>query len=152
MNWKFWELLKPREELYSRTFIKGVVYRLSHLTSLTIISQLFGATAGQSGLMLLIVIFLGFTIYYTHDRLWLFFGWDRAEGDDTVFRSVVKTITYRIITFAITVFIFGMLIMGVPFLAALSFSITDQVIAISLFFIIERIFNSIRWGKIPSTT
>lgn len=149
MELNFLKFLNPREELYSRTFIKGIVYRISHLTSLTIISQLFGATAVQSGLMLLIVIFVGFTIYYTHDRLWLLFGWDRSEVDDTVFRSIVKTVTYRVITFAITVFVFGMLIMGVPFLQALSFSITDQVVAISLFFIIERVFNAISWGKIP---
>ncbi|MFW6016475.1 MAG: DUF2061 domain-containing protein [bacterium] len=143
--------LKPKEELYSRTFIKGVVYRISHLTSLTIISQLYGASAGQSSLMILTVILVGLIIYYTHDRLWLLFGWDRNSGNDTVFRSAVKTITYRIITFFATVFLLGMLIMGASFTKSLSFSITDQIIAISLFFIIERIFNAIEWGKIPNT-
>jgi uncharacterized membrane protein len=102
------------------------------------------ASAGKVGLA---VIVFGTAVYYIHERLWVRAGWGRnIEGFDYVKRSVVKTIIYRGLTMVIAFLIAKAFITGSNANAA-AFSIAQALTNMCLFFIVERVFNKIAWGK-----
>jgi uncharacterized membrane protein len=100
-------------------------------------------------MVVLAVIFIGSTVYYIHERLWLLSFWKRSDhAEDRTSRSIVKTITYRAIIMVVA-FISFKLILGQDDTSTLEMTIAQAVINMGWFYIIERIFNRISWGKVP---
>lgn len=133
-------------ESHVRSFIKGIIYRVLAVVSMTLLSLYFGATMSQALSIGSIVVVLGIVMYYAHERVWLLSSWGRSGvGNDSVARSVIKTITYRFLTMIVTV-VMAKLIMTASNSTAVELAILQAVINTSLFFIIERISNKIKWG------
>jgi hypothetical protein len=138
-------------ESHARTVVKAVIYRILSVISITALSLLFGSSLQTAGLMGLIVVVLGTTIYYIHDRIWLKFSWlvSTDQGKDLIPRSIVKTIIYRAITTLVGVII-ARLLLTESTATAIEFAVAQAVINMILFFIVERIANLISWGRIVS--
>lgn len=135
-------------ETHARTITKAVIYRIISVIAIMLISLAFGGTIEQAMSVGAIVIVLGTTIYYIHDRIWVRTNWHRnLEGKDNHWRSILKTVIYRLVTMTISFFI-ATFILGSTGGAATGFAIAQAVTNMTLFYIVERVFNSINWGRI----
>ena len=140
------------KETRKRTIVKAIVYRILSVVAIVILSLLFGASTQSAGLMGLVVVVVGTTIYYIHDRLWLLTGWARDfTGVDNIKRSIIKTIVYRILVM-IAGFITVKIVLGSTNSDAVAFTIAQAIINLMFFYILERIFNLISWGKIKHSS
>jgi uncharacterized membrane protein len=140
------------KETHIRTLTKTILYRiLGTLGVMTIAYVMFNSVEVALKMGLAVVV-LGSAIYYLHDRLWLFFNWKRNEkGEDSVSRSILKTILYRILVMiaaALTVkFITG----SNDNTQIASFVIAQMTLNLIIYFVLERIFSFVLWGKILPT-
>ena len=136
------------QETQLRTITKIVAYRIISIATSVIITLLFGATAEQAAIMGLIVLLKGSIIYYVYDRVWLRIKWQRTSGVDSKTRSIVKTILYRIVVL-LSMVVTARLVFIDSTAAAFVVALIKSGLNMISYFIIERIFNAIKWGKIP---
>lgn len=135
------------KETQLRSVIKAIVYRILSVISIVILSLIFGASLSTAGKIGIIVIIVGTTIYYIHERLWILSSWLRNHnGLDWISRSIIKTVIYRIITMIAGIIVAKIMLTDDNSTATL-FGISQAVINMTLFFIVERIFNRIQWGR-----
>jgi uncharacterized membrane protein len=134
-------------ETLARTSFKAVTYRLLHIVVIFFLSLVFTGSVELSSLFAGTVLVLGLAIYYIYDRLWLLIPWERTKGDDSKKRSLTKTIVYRVLTFSLA-FLGTRAILNFSNAEALAFFVTDQLIVMVIYFIVERIYNAIQRGKV----
>ena len=134
-------------ETHARTLTKAVLYRILSVIAIMLLTIAFGGTVATAGKVGLAVIVLGTTIYYIHERVWIRYGWARLEGLDKARRSLIKTLIYRGLTM-IAMFIIVKFILGSTNSTAVAFSIAQAIVNMGLFYGMERIFNTISWGKV----
>jgi len=131
-----------------RTVSKTVVYRILCTIGIGLLALAIGATGAQAGTLALISFFIGIVLYYLHDRAWNRFNWRRDEqGRESVLRSAVKTILYRIIVMIAVVLIVKLVITDSTEVAV-AFAIGQFVINLILYYIVERVANRIQKGRI----
>ena len=140
------------KETHVRTTAKTVIYRISTIISVMAIAYFIFNDLAIAGGMGFMALFLGTALYYLHDRVWLFLKWNRdTEGKDGVTRSTVKTITYRALTMVAVALTVKLVTGGeASNTQVASFVVAQMVVNLILFFIIERVFNVIEWGKIKT--
>jgi uncharacterized membrane protein len=132
-------------ESHVRTLTKTVVFRILSTIGVYLLSVSLGISSrGASGLALFALVF-GIVAYYTHDRVWNVVKWNRNTESlkESNLRSVMKTITYRIIIFAVSTIVVKVMTGGGMGLA-LSFAIGNLLINMTLYYILERVANVIR--------
>jgi len=135
-------------ETHPRTFIKTATYRLLCTLAIAGWSMYLGATNTQAVTMSVVIFFLGTFIYYVYDRVWSKFDWRRnGTGDESVARSIVKTIGYRLITVVIAV-ILAKLLMNGSTSTAVAFAVGQFVINLVLYYAVERVFNQMGYGRV----
>jgi uncharacterized membrane protein len=135
------------KETHSRTIVKAIIYRILSVIAIMLISLAMGASTATAGKVGLIVVFLGTAIYYIHDRLWIFSGWHRNYlGIDGQWRSIAKTVIYRLITMTVSFFIAKFFLTDSSG-AAVGFALAQATVNMTLFYIVERVFNRISWGR-----
>ena len=135
-------------ETHARTVVKAIIYRVLSVISIIVLSLLFGASQQTAGIMGLVVVVVGTTIYYLHDRVWLKFSWlvSNDSGKDLISRSLLKTIIYRTITTLVGIVIARILLTDSTS-TAIGFAVSQALVNALLFFIVERIANLISRGK-----
>ena len=135
-------------ETPGRTVLKTIVYRLLCLIATYSIAVALGGSASSAGFMALIILAIGIVLYYGHDRVWNRFNWDRDEhGKESLRRSIVKTMSYRLITFIIS-FILSKLILSDSNQTAATFAVLQFVVLLVLYYIVERVFNRLNIGRV----
>jgi uncharacterized membrane protein len=135
-------------ETHGRTVLKTIVYRLLCLIATYSIAVALGGSASSAGFMALIILAIGIVLYYGHDRAWNRFNWDRDEhGKESLRRSIVKTMSYRLITFIIS-FILSKLILSDSNQTAATFAVLQFVVLLVLYYIVERVFNRLNIGRV----
>lgn len=135
------------KETQARTLTKLAVYRGIIVFTTFAISLLFDATFNEAVISALMSLPLGSLSYYFHERSWLFFSWFRSVGVDSKFRSLMKTITYRIFTGGL-IFLTSRIIFIEGNADAAGYTLVMMINGLIIFYVIERIFNKIEWGKI----
>jgi uncharacterized membrane protein len=136
------------QETHLRTIVKAAIYRVMSIVTTVIMTLLFGGSIEQAWSMGLIVLIIGSTHYYLYDRLWLYIPWRRSdEGNDSQVRSIVKAVVYRI-TAMMSIAITARLVFADSNLIAFLVAFGKFILASITYFVIERVFNLIEWGKI----
>ena len=136
------------KETHGRTVAKTVIYRILSILLVMGITLAFGASASTAGKVGLVVLIGGTIIYYLHDRIWLWFGWNRDNiGTDSVWRSVAKTILYRILVLILAFATARVFVTDNNSDAAI-WTIVQMIATMILYYICERVFNRIQWGKV----
>ena len=135
-------------ETHIRSIVKLSIYKLFSIVVTYFMALAFGANPMQALTMSAVALTIGSLHYYLYERLALYVPWGRTEdGHDTTFRSIVKTIVYRI-----TVIIVMMIAARVVFmdsnLMAFFMAAIKFLTHATTYFILERIFNRIEWGKV----
>ena len=136
------------KETHARTATKAVIYRILSVLAIMLISVYgMGATWAEASQVGAVVVVLGTTIYYIHERLWVRTGWHRSfQGLDGHWRSASKTVIYRLLTMAAS-FGIATFILGASSGSATGFALAQAATNMTLFYIVERIFNYINWGR-----
>lgn len=138
-------------ETHVRTILKLSLYKIISMAVSYFLSLAFGANPMQALAMSFIALTVGSVHYYVYDRIWLFIPWKRTDdGHDTITRSVIKTIIYRITVIIVTMIAARAIFMDSNLEAFIMASIKFCTHAIT-YFTLERVFDRIQWGKISST-
>lgn len=137
------------KEIHLRTIAKAIIYRILSVIAIMLISvYAMGSSWSEASQVGAIVIILGTTIYYIHDRLWILTSWSRnAMGEDSHWRSIFKTIIYRSLTM-VAAFLVATFVLKASSGSATGFAVAQAVTNMTLFYIVERIFNKVKWGRI----
>lgn len=140
------------KETHARTVTKTVIYRILSILLVMGITLAFGASTATAGKVGLVVLIGGTIIYYLHDRVWLWFGWNRDNvGVDSIWRSVAKTVVYRILVIFLAFTTARVFVTDSNQDAAI-WTIVQMIATMVLFYVCERVFNRIQWGKIEDST
>lgn len=135
-------------ETHSRTTVKAIVYRIISFIVAAGLTLSFGGTTEQAFKYGVTSIVLGLALYYVFDRVWVKINWARSTtGDESKKRSVVKAILYRICAMII-IFISARAIWADTTLVALMMTGAQFAINICTYFIQDRVWNGVTWGKI----
>ena len=140
-------------ETHLRTTAKVIVYRSISLTTTILLTIAYGANITQAMAFGLYALLTGLAMLYVYDRLWLLVGWNRdTKGQDTNKRSIIKAILYRCIVI-LMVMAGSLVIFTSSSLTAFLMAASQFVLNITTFYVCERVWNKIKWGKIiPSAT
>jgi uncharacterized membrane protein len=135
-------------ETHPRTLVKTMIYRAILFMVAMIIATVYGGNPLQALTYGLSSLVIGMTVYYCYDRVWLLIGWHRdSQGSDSRVRSLIKAIFYRVVAI-----IAGSITAWVVFAntksMALSVAVTQAVINVTVYYVLERIFDRVDWGKI----
>lgn len=135
---------------HARTLVKVFSYRTVAALSIFLAAQAMSYGAGF-GLKFVIISFtIGFASFWLQERMWNHFKWGKDGLKDLKRRSIVKTITWRMIAF---VLLFGVgLMMGLNNTDAVEWSIVTNILFIAVHYLHERAWNLISWGKNKGTT
>jgi uncharacterized membrane protein len=140
------------QETHLRTVAKTIAYRIGAMISIMAIAYFIFNDLAIAGGMGMMVILLGTTLYYLHDRIWLFFGWNRDnEGKDGLTRSTLKTISYRVIVMIAMALTVKLVAPDSTSTQVGGFILAQLIANVVIYFIVERIFNIINWGKVKTT-
>lgn len=139
-------------ETHLRTTTKSVVYRFLSVLLAVTLTLAFGGTIEQALKFGVASLLTGIAVYYVYDRIWVKINWLRdTQGKDAKFRSTVKSVLYRIVAWSIVV-VFARAIWAPNDLTAAMMATTQFVLNLAVYFISERIWNMISWGKIIQDT
>jgi uncharacterized membrane protein len=138
-------------ESHLRTVAKLVAYRVIVIVSMMLLVLAFGGSEAQAGAVGLAVLIAGSIVYYLHDRVWMLFPWARsADANDAKKRSVVKTISYRLIIMVVAFVTFK--IVGLDNQQSVGLALAQAAVNMFFYYAVERVFNRISWGKVPVVT
>lgn len=135
-------------ETHLRTTVKSVVYRFLSVALAISLTLAFGGTVEQALKFGIASLLTGIAVYYVYDRIWVRINWLRNSlGKDAKFRSVVKSVLYRIVAWLIVV-AFARAIWAPTDLTAALMATTQFALNLCMYFVTERIWNIVSWGKI----
>ncbi len=130
----------------AKTLTVRVCFTLSHILNGFIVtgSWMTGVTIASFAVLINMFLFWG------HERIWNWFQWNRKPKDNLFFvdghpRTISKSVTWRaIITF--NNFMIPFLTTG-SWKAALAFLTVATFLNIAVYYLHERAWNLIKWGK-----
>jgi uncharacterized membrane protein len=140
------------KETHTRTTLKAAIYRVLSVSMAISLTIVYGATLEQALTFGLVALLVGMLWFYLYDRVWLFVPWHRdEEGKDTKTRSAVKAVLYRLVVILITAVTARAIFTDSNFTAMLMAG-SQFVSNILIYFVLERVWNKITWGKIIPKT
>jgi uncharacterized membrane protein len=129
----------------NRTLAKTLSYRLTAALTVFILSIVLSYGAGFGIKFLVITLTIGFALFYIHEKVWNTISWLKDGILDTHRRTLVKTVSWRIMSF-IALFIVGMAL-GLSSSDALSWTIWNNAAFLVIHYLHERVWNRIVWGR-----
>lgn len=133
-----------------RTFVKTFSYRICSILTILILSVLLNYGAGFGLKFVIITMTIGFALFFIHERVWNRFNLYKEGLNDTKTRSLIKTVSWRVISF-IALFIIGMAL-GLSSSDAAWWTIVNNISFIIVHYLHERVWNRISWGKTAKLT
>jgi uncharacterized membrane protein len=134
------------KETHLRTIVKTVIYRILSIIVTMALTLAFGGSALQAVQFGLVSLIIGSSHFYIYDRIWQFIPWQRSfDGKDTKFRSIVKSVIYRI-TVILVIMVTARMIFADSNLTAFLVATTKFIINTATYYGLERFFNRTNWG------
>ena len=138
---------KVSGETHIRTLVKAACYRVASMLVAVGLTLLLGGNILQAMAMGDISLFIGSLHYYLYDRIWLWIPWQRDQhGDDTTWRSIIKSVVYRITAMIVYMILARVVFADTNFIAFL-LGVGKFLANAAAYFLIERVFNAIKWGR-----
>lgn len=134
---------------HARSVIKGITWRITGTIDTMVLAFIVTGTLVNSIKIGLTEVFTKVILYYLHERLWNIISFGRVHGvGPTPMRSLVKGISWRVVgtvdTIIISYFVTGM------WFAALKIGLFEIVTKITLYYLHERVWGKVKWGRIMS--
>lgn len=142
--------MKKFTETQLRTTIKMIDWRILMTASHTI-NGFFVSGSWTTGLQIAgIALILNSLLYFLHERAWNWTQWNKKPEDAVLFyegnsRSLIKIVTWIAVIIGSNFFI--------PFILTGSFGVAAMYVGVAtvvnqiIYFVHERIWNRITWGK-----
>ena len=135
-------------ETHLRTTVKSVLYRFFSVTLAISLTLAFGGTTEQAFKFGIASLLSGIVIFYVYDRIWVRISWKRdILGKDAKWRTMIKSVLYRLIALSVSA-LFARAIWASSDLEAIIMAITQFSLNLAMYFITERIWNVVSWGKV----
>ena len=132
---------------HSRSFVKGVSWRALGTIDTITLSYIVTGSISNSIKIGVTEVLTKIVLYYLHERVWDNVAFGRIHGKGpTHARSLVKGVSWRTVGTLDTMFI-AYLITGVP-INALTIGGFEVFTKIGLFYLHERVWGKIWWGRI----
>jgi uncharacterized membrane protein len=130
----------------ARSLIKGISWRIVGTIDTFILSYFFSQKFSVAIPIAITEIFTKIFLYFIHERIWNLSSFLRENNRLSNFRSLIKGISYRIFG-TIDTIIISWLVSGNP-LMALKIGFTEVTTKIILFYLHERVWRLIPYGRI----
>ena len=132
---------------HSRSFVKGVSWRALGTIDTITLSYIVTGSISNSIKIGVTEVLTKIVLYYLHERVWDTIAFGRIHGKGpTHARSLTKGVSWRTVGTLDTMFI-AYLITGVP-INALTIGGFEIFTKIGLFYLHERVWGKIWWGRI----
>jgi uncharacterized membrane protein len=132
---------------HSRSFVKGVSWRALGTLDTIALSYIVTGSISNSIKIGITEVLTKIILYYLHERVWDNVPFGRIHGKGpTHARSLAKGVSWRTVGTIDTMFV-AYLITGVP-LDALTIGGFEVFTKIGLFYVHERIWGKVWWGRI----
>ncbi len=135
------------EDSHPRSVVKGITWRITGTIDTMVMAFIITGHLENAIKIGLIEIGTKIFLYYLHERIWnsIAFGRIQAKGP-THLRSLVKGVSWRMVGTMDTMFI-AFLVTGQP-LSALKIGGLEVFSKIALYYLHERVWAKIKWGRI----
>lgn len=133
-----------------RSLIKGISWRVIGTVDTIFISWLITGNVSIAVKIGMVEVFTKILLFYLHERVWNIIRWGRGNKKDNHKRSFIKGISWRI-TGTVDTMIISFIITGY-FPAAIKIGTVEMVTKLILYYIHERIWILIKWGRVPIIT
>lgn len=130
----------------SRSLVKGISWRIIGTIDTFLLAWLFLGDINLAGPIALAEVGTKIFLYFIHERLWNQLAWGRTPSHVSHLRSILKGISWRFFGTIDTILI-SWIFSGNP-LSALKIGSTEVLTKIMLFYLHERVWTAIRWGRI----
>jgi len=137
-------------EQYLRTLAKVVSWRLVQIIIFTVNTYIITGNLTLGFQLAGIGLVINSILYWAHERLWNKADWGRVSNQSKIFseqqfRAINKMITWKILMI-ISLYLIAFISTSN---SKVSFSIMSSIILVNFFafWLHERIWNSIKWGK-----
>jgi uncharacterized membrane protein len=142
----FMKYTETHSRSVAKTLTVRVLFTLSHLVNGFIVTGAWALGAQIAGVATLINMFL----FWAHERSWNWAQWNRQPKDGLMFfegqpRTISKSITWRIVI-TCSNFLIPYLLTG-SIGKALAFLTIATVMNITIYYLHERAWNRVKWGK-----
>lgn len=140
--------MKIVKDSHARSLIKGISWRTLGTIDTIILSFIVTGDVEHSFKIGLTEIVTKVMLYYLHERAWNSVVWGRIPGHGpSHVRSLTKGVSWRTIGTFDTILI-AYLVTGVP-VNAFAIGGFEVFTKIALFYVHERIWGQIWWGRLP---
>ncbi len=137
----------PFKDSNKRSIVKGISWRLFASVDTFLISWIIFGNYIWAGSIALMEILTKILLYYLHERLWNIIPFGRTiEGKVKHIRSIAKSISWRALG-TIDTAIISLIISG-SLAGALTLGLSEILTKILLFYLHERLWSRIQWGRI----
>src|SRR5258706_4144995 len=139
-------LVKSRRmDSNSRSIVKALSYRILGSVATAVIYFVLTRNAGMSLGAGALDSIVKIGMYFVHERLWNLIDYGRGVDADATTRSIAKAMSYRVLGSASTALIFYVLSRDAKL--SLGGGLVDSVLKIGVYFIHERLWNHISYGR-----
>jgi uncharacterized membrane protein len=138
--------VKTISDTKARSLLKGISWRIIGTIDTFFLAYLFLGKFSMAGTIAITEVFTKIILYFFHERIWNRIEWGRLEKHISHARSLLKGISWRIFGSFDTVFI-SWIFSGSPF-SALKIGFTEVLTKVLLFYVHERIWTAIKWGRL----
>lgn len=136
----------------NRSLIKSISYRVIGFVNTFLISFLVindgvnDKTIKYSLYLALLVLIIKAITYYLHERFWNIFDFGRLNKTVSKVRSILKALTWRIAASTITLISAILITSNLEWTK--SIVIYEFINGILIYYVHERIWNRLNWGRI----
>ncbi len=129
-----------------RSLIKGISWRFLGTIDTFILACLFFNSIKIAAPIAVTEVFSKVILYYLHERSWNLIAWGRLKNEPTHKRSVAKGVSWRLFG-SFDTFLISLLYSGNG-AAALKIGSAEVITKVGLFYLHERLWALIPWGRI----
>jgi uncharacterized membrane protein len=131
-------------DTHARTIVKAVTFRIQTIALHWAITYLFTGSSHTATQMVAIIASINMFYYWLQERYFaqISYGW---AGTDLKRRSLIKAVLYKTWSLAVSLIV-GYLVLGNMGDAGL-LTVIKQTIALADFYLFERLWNWIKWGR-----
>ena len=136
----------------NRSFLKSISYRIvGFINTFLIIFFVINYGTNEKAFiyplyLALLVLVIKSVAYYIHERLWNKFDFGRLKKTVIKMRSLFKALTWRIVASTIT--LISAILITSNFDWTKSIVIYEFINGIFIYYVHERIWNKLNWGRI----
>ena len=129
---------------HARTIAKAVTFRIQTIALHWVITYLFTQNSHTATQMVFIITSINMIYYWLQERYFarISYGW---VGTDLKRRSLIKAVAYKTWSLIVS-FTVGYIVLG-NLESATILTVIKQTIALADFYLFERLWNKITWGR-----